>query len=125
MSRYIFKRLLQGIPLLFFVSLILFVLMMNMGDPVATMGGRRVTRRADYERLRRQLGLDKPLYMQYVFWLVGNDWTKADLDGDGVTETPGTRRGVLRGDFGISLLNRKPVLEVINTKYAKLCWPQK
>lgn len=116
MTRYIVKRLLQGIPLLFFVSLILFVLMMNVGDPVSTMGGRRVTRKADYERLRRQLGLDQPIFLQYAFWLIGNDWTKIDLDGDGVGETPGTRRGVLRGDFGTSLLDRKPVLEVIGER---------
>jgi peptide/nickel transport system permease protein len=113
MGRYILKRLLQGIPLLLFISLILFVLMMNMGDPVATMGGRRVTRSSDYERLRRQLGLDKPLHIQYIYWLAGNDWTRTDLDGDGIAETPGTRKGVLRGDFGVSLLSRKPVLEVI------------
>jgi peptide/nickel transport system permease protein len=112
MTRYILKRLLQGIPLLFFISLILFLLMMNVGDPVATMGGRRVTRQADKDRLRRQLGLDKPLIVQYAYWLVGNDWAKTDLDGDGIAETSGTRRGVLRGDFGISLLNRMPVLEV-------------
>jgi peptide/nickel transport system permease protein len=116
MGRYIINRLLQGIPLLLVISIILFVLMMNMGDPVATMGGRRVTRSADYERLRRQLGLDKPIYTQYVYWLAGNDWTKTDLDGDGVAETQGTRKGILRGDFGTSLLNRKPVLEVIGDR---------
>jgi len=116
MGRYILKRLLQGIPLLFFVSLILFLLMMNMGDPVATMGGRRVTRSSDYERLRRQLGLDKPIYIQYLYWLIGNDWAKTDLDGDGIAETPGTRHGILRGDFGTSLLARKPVLEVIGER---------
>jgi peptide/nickel transport system permease protein len=116
MGRYILKRLLQGIPLLLFISIILFVLMMNMGDPVATMGGRRVTRKADYERLRRQLGLDKPVYVQYLYWLAGNDWAKTDLDGDGVAETPGIRRGILRGDFGTSLLARKPVLEVIGER---------
>jgi len=116
MGRYILKRLMQGIPLLFFVSLILFLLMMNMGDPVATMGGRRVTRSSDYERLRRQLGLDKPIYIQYLYWLIGNDWAKTDLDGDGIAETPGTRHGILRGDFGTSLLARKPVLEVIGER---------
>jgi peptide/nickel transport system permease protein len=116
MGRYIIKRLLQGIPLLLFVSIILFMLMMNMGDPVATMGGRRVTRSSDYERLRRQLGLDQPVAMQYIYWLAGNDWTKIDLDGDGIAETQGTRKGVVRGDFGISLLNRKPVLEVIGDR---------
>lgn len=116
MGRYILNRLLQGIPLLLVISIILFALMMNMGDPVATMGGRRLTRAADYERLRRQLGLDKPIYTQYVYWLVGNDWTKTDVDGDGIAETQGTRKGILRGDFGTSLLNRKPVLEVIGDR---------
>jgi len=113
MTRYILRRLLQAIPLLFVISLVLFFLMQNMGDPIATMGGRNVTRSADRERLKRQLGLDKPIIVQYLYWLVGNDWAKADLDGDGIAETPGTRRGVLRGDFGLSLVNKKPVTQVI------------
>ena len=116
MSRYILKRFLQGIPLLLFISIILFTLMMNIGDPVATMGGRRATRATDYQRLRRQLGLDKPIYVQYFYWLAGNDWTMIDRDGDGIAETAGTRHGVLRGDFGVSLLNGKPVLEVIGQR---------
>ena len=114
MTRYIIRRILQGIPLLFLISIVLFVLMDTIGDPLATMGGRQVTRAADRLRLTRQLGLDKPLWLQYVYWLVGNDWTKVDLDGDGIPETQGTRHGVLRGDFGTSLVNRgRPVLEVI------------
>ena len=117
MTRYIVKRLVQGIPLLFIISMILFVLLMNMGDPVATMGGRNVTRPAERLRLTRQLGLDKPLYQQYLFWLVGNDWAKFDLDGDGVAESPGTRRGILRGDFGTSLVNRgRTVVEIIGER---------
>ncbi len=114
MTRYIIRRLLQAIPLLFIISVVLFVLMQNMGDPLATMGGRTLTRSADRERLTRQLGLDQPIYMQYVFWLVGNDWTKVDMDGDGTPETPGRRKGILRGDFGTSLVNRGvPALQVI------------
>jgi peptide/nickel transport system permease protein len=114
MTRYIIRRLLQAIPLFFIISLILFVLMRNTGDPLATMGGRRLMRPEDRERLSRQLGLDKPLYVQYLYWLIGNDWTKIDVDGDGVPETPGDRRGVLRGEFGDSLVIRgKPVLTII------------
>jgi peptide/nickel transport system permease protein len=116
MGRYIVRRLLQAIPLLFIISLVLFILMQNMGDPLATLGGRRPTRSDDRERLTRQLGLDKPVIVQYVYWLIGNDWTKIDLDGDGIPETPGTRRGVLRGDFGNSLVSKKPVLEVIGER---------
>lgn len=116
MTRYIIRRLLQAIPLLFIISLVLFVLMQNMGDPLATMGGRNVTRKADRERLERQLGLDKPIIVQYLYWLIGNDWTMIDVDGDGVPETPGKRRGVLRGDFGTSLVSKKPVTEVIGER---------
>jgi peptide/nickel transport system permease protein len=116
MTRYIIRRLLQGIPLLFIISVVLFALMMSVGDPVATMGGRRVTRADDYERLKRQLGLDKPIYVQYIYWLAGNTWTKTDLNGDGIAETPGKRLGILRGDFGISLVDRMPVMQVIGER---------
>jgi len=117
MTRYILRRLLQGIPVLLILSVILFILMMNMGDPIATMGGRSATRSSDRERLKRQLGLDKPIYIQYLYWLVGNDWTKTDLDGDGIAETSGTRHGVLRGDFGLSLVDRgTPVTKVIGAR---------
>ncbi len=114
MGQYVVRRALQAIPLLFLVSLVVFALMMSVGDPLATMGGRRATRPSDRERLTRQLGLDKPVSVQYLYWLVGNDWDSFDLDGDGIPETPGRRKGVLRGDFGTSLVNRgKPALEVI------------
>jgi len=114
MFRYIIRRLFQAIPLLLIISIILFVLMLNTGDPLATMGGRKATRPEDRARLSRQLGLDQPIYKQYVYWLIGNDWVKIDMDGDGVLETPGTRKGVIRGDFGTSLVNRgKAAIEII------------
>jgi peptide/nickel transport system permease protein len=112
--RYIVRRILQAIPLLFIISVVLFVLLRNMGDPLATLGGRSLTRSSDRERLARQLGLDKPIMLQYVYWLVGNDWAGVDLDGDGVAESTGSRRGILRGDLGTSLVNRGvPVVQVI------------
>jgi peptide/nickel transport system permease protein len=114
MTRYIIRRILQAIPLLLFISIILFALLQNMGDPLATMGGRRPTRAADRERLTRQLGLDQPMHMQYLFWLVGNDWMKLDLTGDGEPDSYGRRKGVIRGDFGESLVNRgRPASEII------------
>jgi peptide/nickel transport system permease protein len=117
MIRFILKRILQAIPLLIFISIILFILMMNMGDPIAAMAGRNVTRSSDRQRLTRQLGLDQPIYLQYIIWLIGNDWKKIDIDGDGVGDTYGTRMGILRGDFGTSLVNRgKPVVEVIGQR---------
>jgi peptide/nickel transport system permease protein len=116
MLRYIIKRLLQGIPLLLIVSLTIFLLMMSIGDPIATMGGRTLTRPEDRERLTRQLGLDKPVAVQYLYWLIGNDWTKLDTNGDGISDENGTRLGILRGDFGTSLVTKKPVTELIGER---------
>ncbi|HXF84467.1 MAG TPA: ABC transporter permease [Anaerolineales bacterium] len=113
MINYIIRRILQSIPQLFIISVILFLLMQSFGDPVATLGARTPPKPEDKERLRRQLGLDQPLYVQYIVWLIGNDWMLIDMDGDGIGETPGKRRGVLRGDLGNSLVTRRPVVEMI------------
>jgi peptide/nickel transport system permease protein len=116
MVNYILRRLGQAIPQLFIISIILFMLMQAFGDPVATLGARTPPKPEDKERLRRMLGLDQPAYMQYLTWLVGNDWQKIDMDGDGVPETYGRRKGVLRGDLGTSLVTRRPVLEMIGQR---------
>lgn len=114
MTRYIIRRLLQAIPLLIIITFILFLLMSNLGDPLAAFGGTRTRLRPeDRERLARQLGLDKPITMQYLIWLVGNDWMKVDLDGDGVPDSYGSRKGVMRGDFGTSFQERRPAIHVI------------
>ena len=116
MINYVLRRLVQAIPQLLLISVILFLLMQTFGDPIASLGRRTPPRPADRERLRRQLGLDQPVYVQYFVWLVGNDWMKIDMDGDGVGETPGKRLGVLRGDFGNSLISKRPVLELITER---------
>ncbi len=113
MAQYIFRRLLQAIPLMLIVSFVIFVLLQSAGDPLATMGGRVPPKPEDRARLRRQLGLDQPIVNQYLYWLIGNDWTMFDRDGDGEPETYGTRRGVLRGDFGISIVTRQPAMQLI------------
>jgi peptide/nickel transport system permease protein len=114
MLRYVIRRILQAIPLMFIISVVLFALLYNIGDPLAMMGGRNPTRAEDRERLARQLGLDQPLTTQYIYWLIGNDWALLDVTGDGIADTPGRRRGVLRGDFGTSIVTRgKPVMDII------------
>ena len=113
MGRYIVRRLLQAIPMLFILSVVLFTLVsIAPGDPVAALSRRR-PRPGMREKLERQFGLDQPLPLQYVIWLVGNDWMKVDADGDGIKDGYGERRGILRGDFGFSFRTHKPVLEEI------------
>ncbi len=117
MYRYIVRRLLQTIPLLLLITMILFILVNSMGDPLNSFaGGRRRLRPEDRARLTQQLGLDQPLPVQYLIWLVGNQWMKVDLDGDGLAQESGQRRGIIRGDFGNSFQERRPALDVITER---------
>lgn len=116
MATYILRRLIQTVGLLFLLSMILFALVnVAPGGPLSAYGGKRI-RPEKIEILKRQFGLDQPLPVQYVYWLAGNDWTQVDSDGDGIDDSPGTRKGILRGDFGFSYRTREPVLQEIGSR---------
>jgi peptide/nickel transport system permease protein len=86
--RYVVRRLLLLVPVLLGVSVIIFmVLHLAPGDPAEIMLGSQATQ-VDLERLRAELGLTQPLYVQYVHWL-------------GL---------VARGDLGRSIWMKRPVL---------------
>jgi peptide/nickel transport system permease protein len=109
MTTYILRRIVQAVPLLFIISFILFVLTNSLGDPLAVFAeSRQRPTAAQREMIMRRLGLDRPIFEQYVVWLIGNDWMLVDVYGDGSTMEPGTRRGVLRGDLGLSFVTRRP-----------------
>jgi len=113
-GQYIARRLLQAVVLVFLLSIVLFALVnLAPGGPLAGHGQSRHVRPERVAMLKRQFGLDKPLPLQYVIWLAGNDWMKIDADGDGIFESYGVRKGVLRGDFGFSFRTREPVLKEI------------
>jgi peptide/nickel transport system permease protein len=71
MLYYVVRRLSQAVPLLFFISALIFLLLYLMpGDPIYRMlEGIPNLRAVDYERLRRLYGLDDPVYVQYWKWL--------------------------------------------------------
>ncbi len=71
MSTYILRRLVATIPVLFGVSLLVFSFVhLIPGDPAVAMLGERATEE-NVQRLRDQMGLNDPLYVQYVRFLVG------------------------------------------------------
>lgn len=87
MLYYILRRVFYVIPIVIGVSLVVFSLVhLAPGDPVAAIAGEADQRVID--QLRRELGFDQPLPVQYVIWL-GN---------------------VVTGDLGVSLLTGRPVL---------------
>ena len=87
--------MLQAIPVLFGVSLAVFLMVhLIPGDPAALIAGTDATR-ADVENVRQSLGLDRPLPAQYVGF-VGK---------------------ALTGDFGKSFRTGRPVLEEIAPRY--------
>ncbi|GIO15232.1 peptide ABC transporter permease [Cohnella xylanilytica] len=91
MRQLIARRLLQTIPLLFFVSIVCFALIkMAPGDPVLSFVTPNM-HAEDIERIRHNLGLDKPAYVQYFLWL----------------------KELVQGNLGYSLVNHQPVLDQI------------
>ena len=91
MQRYIIRRILQGILILFLVSIIVFILGRQIGDPVALLLPEYSTE-ADKIRLTEQLGLDKSLPEQYAIFM-GN---------------------ALQGDLGNSIRGaRAPALDLV------------
>ena len=118
MGHYVVRRLLQAIPLMLIISIVLFTLVnLAPGGPLSGRGQSKRMRPEQIAMLKRQFGLDQPVYKRYIFWLVGNDWTKVDTDGDGIKESYGQGKGILRGDFGMSYRTRKPVIEAIQAAF--------
>lgn len=117
MYHYISRRLLQAIPTVFGITLITYLVMLAApSDPITLLTFDPSTTVEDAQILRRQLGLDKPPLTQYLYWLIGNDWTEIDVDGDGVGDIMGTRRGLLRGDLGKSIQQRRPVWDLLTER---------
>ena len=94
MLTFIARRLVQLVPTLFFVSVIIFSLQQLLpGDPALVMAGEERDP-AVIEQIRRQYRLDRPLPVQYVYWV----------------------KGVLTGDLGESMRIKEKVLDLILEK---------
>jgi peptide/nickel transport system permease protein len=88
-SEYALRRLAMTIPALIAVSVLVFLMLQLVpGDPAEIFLGEKRSTPELLEQVRHDMGLDRPLYVQY-FAYMGN---------------------VLRGDLGVSLFNKQPVL---------------
>ena len=88
MAKYAARRLVQLLPVLLGISVLVFLGMhMIPGDVAQLLLGEKGSE-AELQRLRHQLGLDQPIYVQYLRFLAG----------------------ALRGDFGDSIRTRQPVI---------------
>lgn len=117
MTSYLIRRILQAIPTIFGITLISFVMiMLAPGDPLTRLTLNPEASPEATERLRRQMGLDKPIMEQYLYWMIGNDWTMIDVDGDGTGDIQGQRQGLLRGDMGQSFQHKRPVFDLIRER---------
>ena len=90
MQKYLVRRLALAVVTLLAVSLIIFILSRSAGDPVSLMLDEYSTQE-DIDRMMAKLGTDKPYYQQYFIFL----------------------RDALRGDFGMSIKEGRPVTDVI------------
>src|ERR1700736_1208966 len=114
MGKYVLKRVLMALPQLGVISVILFAIMNSIGDPLAIqMSTQRPPTCQELDIMRRRMGLDKPIYVQYIYWLIGIVGTLIDAAGDGNPSTfvPCLLKGILRGDLGVSLVTRQRIIE--------------
>ncbi|MEH5669719.1 glutathione ABC transporter permease GsiC [Enterobacter cloacae] len=108
MLNYVCKRLLGLIPTLLIVAVLVFLFVHLLpGDPARLVAGPEADATV-IELVRKQLGLDQPLYMQFLHYICN----------------------VLQGDFGISMVSRRPVSVEIASRFmptfwltiASMCW---
>jgi peptide/nickel transport system permease protein len=90
MARLIVRRIAAAVPLLLLISIAVFGLLhLVPGGPLAVYLANPDVRPEDLERLKRSLGLDQPLWRQYLQWLTGfvaGDWGFSYSDGRPVLE---------------------------------------
>lgn len=92
MGRYLLRRLITLIPLIVLISLIAFTLVrLTPGDPASVAAGPDASSE-EVDRIRRSMGLDEPLWLQFTEWI---------------------QQVFLHGNLGDSLVQRQPVLEMI------------
>lgn len=114
MTKFIIRRLIQAIPTFFGITLLSYtILVLAPGNPAAILSFDPSVSEGERERLSAELGLNDPIPLQYLRWLIGDDWMRFDTDGDGEPDTRGENKGVLRGDFGESFVYRDSPLKLI------------
>jgi peptide/nickel transport system permease protein len=91
-KRYVLRRVALAVPTLVLVSIIVFAMMRLMPGDVATRMVEGHAYAPTLDALRHDLGLDRPVHVQYLDWIGGI---------------------VLRGDFGRSYWTRQPILEEV------------
>lgn len=95
MTKYIIRRLIEAFPVVFGVSILVFMLVhLIPGDPAIALLGERATEE-NIAQIRDRLGLDKPLPEQYVIW-VGQ---------------------VLKGDLGYTVRGNIPISNEIKARF--------
>ena len=87
MQRYIARRLLQAFPTLFGITFIVyFIMILAPGDPVSLLAIDPTIRQDEREHLARQLGVNDPFQIQYLRWLIGDDWMMVETNAGGTAD---------------------------------------
>ena len=98
MIKFLIRRILQSIPVFIGVTIISFALIHAVpGGPTARLELDADVQPEDVARIRANLGLDKPVWMQYFIW-VGI-----------LPNSRGARSGLLQGDLGVSFIDQTSI----------------
>jgi len=108
MLTYTIRRLLQSVPLMLFISVLLFTILHGMpGGPLAPYMQNPHITAADIARLKHNFGLDRPVWVQYMSWLgayVRGDWGWSTMNSTTVTAAIQDRLPATLELMGVSLV---------------------
>ena len=121
MTRYIIRRSLQSLVLLWISTIIGFsIYQLAPGGPLQFLDSDPKHSAADVSRLRRTYGLDRSIPAQYVAWALGEDWLPANegwRSGRCLDDPSRCGHGIVRLDFGQSFAFRgQPVIKMIRER---------
>ena len=117
MTRYIIRRGLQSIVLVWMSTLIVFTIyQLAPGGPLGLVDPDPSRKPEDISRLERSYGIDRSIPVQYVSWAFGEDWMPSTdfwQSGRCMNNPDKCSRGIVRLDFGRSFQGQRLVIDVI------------
>ena len=101
MISYLIKRLSTAIPTLLVISIVIFtILALAPGNPLGEFASNPAITPEIRENIRKSLGLDKPIYVRYIKWILA----------------------FIRGDLGYSFTSKSPVIDLILQRMPTTLW---
>jgi peptide/nickel transport system permease protein len=131
MTKFAIRRVIQSVPTLIGITILAYLVMfLAPGSPATQLGFNPDLTARQRAAMAEAMGVNDPFHVQYLRWVIGDApievfgvtiWEGRtipvfDRRGNQIDERPGESYGILRGDFGTSVVSKKPVLQALGER---------